>query len=130
MKSVSSKSCESPSLTLFNTNEPFLNLSDLVVAERENTEKLPEANMWLKCLMDGISNFLKGPSTKSFEYSENWLAEAYWLLCCKDDTRVGSFIWICDSVGVDPEWLRRKVLSLYPNKKGLEHLDSRTVTWR
>jgi len=129
MKSDSSKSCESPSYALFDESRPF-STPDLQISEREKIEKSAEVNMWLRCLMDGISTFLKGPGTRSLEYSDEWLAEAYWILCCKDDTRVGSFIWICDSVGFDPEWLRRKVLSLYPNKKGLEHLDSRSVIWR
>lgn len=96
-------------------------------------EKIPETALWLQVLLQGINEFLKGPRGEDADSSRRWLKEAYWLLCRKNEAVVGSFLWICHSIGLEESWVRKQVMTLYLKEnppKRLQHLDARTLLWR
>lgn len=75
----------------------------------------PERRLWAVCLLDGIREALalrfkrlQGPSKKdipveSLHWPERWLMDTTW-------RHVGSFVWICEALGYDPDNLRSKAI--------------------
>ena len=86
---------------------------DLQVAEDFKRPQSPEINLWTKVLLDGITCFLAGPKVP-YRCADKWLADAYWIFKTGDADRAGTFTWICNSLGIDADYLRKRVVSRYP----------------
>ena len=79
------------------------------------TPMTPERRLWAVCLLDGIRealalrfNRLQGPSKKdipveSLHWPERWLMDTTW-------KHVGSFIWICEQLGYEPDHMRSSAI--------------------
>jgi hypothetical protein len=75
----------------------------------------PERKLWATCLLNGIHEALtlrverlQGPSKRvipveSLHWPERWLMDTTWC-------HVGSFVWICEMLGYDPDNLRSKAI--------------------
>jgi len=75
----------------------------------------PERNLWAVCLMDGIREALTlrykrlqdkskwGLPVESLAWPERWLMDPTW-------NRVGSFIWICEQLGYEPDHVRSSAI--------------------
>lgn len=62
----------------------------------------PEKTMWLYALIYGIAESI--PGKWGLTQEERHLAS---LWVGSRSTHVGSFIWICDQLDLDPKWVRR-----------------------
>lgn len=75
----------------------------------------PERRLWAVCLMDGIREALTlrykrlqdkskwAVPVESMAWPERWLMDTTW-------RHVGSFVWICEVLGYDPDNLRSKAI--------------------
>lgn len=73
--------------------------------------KIPELELWYACLEQGIRTVLENRPDPGHQ-DRNWL---FW----NSEYRPGSFLWICDYLGIDSDKLRTKLYKLrYGTKKG------------
>lgn len=75
----------------------------------------PERRLWVVCLLDGVREALtlrfkrlqdtskRVLPVESLHWPERWLMDPTW-------RHVGSFVWICEVLGYDPDNLRSKVI--------------------
>ena len=75
----------------------------------------PERRLWAVCLMDGIREALTlrykrlqdkskwGLPVESLAWPERWLMDTTW-------NHVGSFIWICEQLGYEPDHMRSSAI--------------------
>ena len=75
----------------------------------------PERRLWAVCLMDGIREALTlrykrlqhkskwGLPVESLAWPERWLMDTTW-------KHVGSFIWICEQLGYEPDHMRSSAI--------------------
>ncbi len=76
----------------------------------------PERRLWAVCLLDGVREGLhqrhlrlkvetKSPvPVESMHWPERWLMDTTW-------SHVGSFVWICEQLGYDPDHMRAQALA-------------------
>lgn len=77
--------------------------------------QIPERRLWAVCLMDGIREALtlrhkrrqaeskRVLPVESLDLAERWLMDTTW-------NHVGSFIWICEHLGYEPDHMRSSAI--------------------
>lgn len=77
--------------------------------------QIPERRLWAVCLMDGIREALTlrykrlqdkskwGLPVESLDLAERWLMDTTW-------KHVGSFVWICEQLGYEPDHMRSNAI--------------------
>jgi hypothetical protein len=79
---------------------------------------LPEKKLWCAVLEDAFQCCVDGhvcaESSKSRKQEEIRSAKAWFL---SEGTDIGTFIWICEKLGLDPKKLLNRVTGLYEKKR-------------
>ena len=77
--------------------------------------QIPERRLWAVCLMDGIREALtlrhkrrqaeskRVLPVESLDLAERWLMDTTW-------KHVGSFVWICEQLGYEPDHMRSSAI--------------------
>jgi len=66
-------------------------------AEEPSSVDLPERNLWVEVLKEALLDLTKGDDAR--HRAERWFQSS--------DEHIGSFLWLCNTIGLNPTAIRR-----------------------